>query len=397
MTLQVGYAQTIITPSLEKPVFLAGFDQNRRATSVHDDLFARAMALRSERTTVILVAVDLIGFFRPDVQDVIQRVHRQAPDAEMIIAATHTHHGPDTLGLWGPDSRHSGVDPEYLALVKDKISQAALDSLQNLHPARLKSSSLHIHGLVKNARNPEIIDDELTLAQFIHPQSGMPLASLFIFPCHPEVLWRGNTHITADYPGYLRHAVEEASQAPCIFFTGALGGMMTPDVKDHSFEEAEAMGRTLAESGLSALAQAPVIDDLPVLQVRKREFTAKMTNPLFKLAIRRKLIPDVRNTKGEITTEVNLIKLGTLWLAAVPGELLPKLGLGIKAVMRQNGADAPGIIGLANDELGYLLPREDFRYPFNPFRPGKHYEETMSISRDIGSKVTEAVLGLLQP
>ena len=44
-----------------------------------------------------------------------------------------------------------------------------------------------------------------------------------------------------------------------------------------------------------------------------------------------------------------------------------------------------GVICLANDELGYILPAEDFRFPLNPFKPGKHYEETNSISKEIGT------------
>jgi hypothetical protein len=42
MTLQAGYAQATITPALERPVYLAGFGRNRRALTVHDDLFVRA-------------------------------------------------------------------------------------------------------------------------------------------------------------------------------------------------------------------------------------------------------------------------------------------------------------------------------------------------------------------
>ena len=52
--------------------------------------------------------------------------------------------------------------------------------------------------------------------------------------------------------------------------------------------------------------------------------------------------------------------------------------------------------GLANDELGYILPREDYRYPLNPFNPKDHYEETMSISKEIGPKLMEAVDDLLK-
>lgn len=414
--MKIGYAQNIITPSLDKPVYLAGFGNNRRAATVHDELYVRALAIDDGKTTLVLAALDLIGFFRPDVYEVIQKVNR--PDVQIIIASTHTHHGPDTMGLWGPDQKTRGVDEAYMRGVRQKIADTILASLSDastrlstsLKPASVKWTSVHVPGVAKNARNPEIVDDELTLLQFL-TADGKPLAALFNFPCHPEVLWDMNPNITSDYVGYLREEVERQTGAPCIFFSGALGGMMTPDVKDHSFEEAEFMGRKLAEEGVKALSavSAQTADDRPqtsdeeavggqwsAVSVEKRVIKAKLTNILYKLAFMRKLLPDVRDKKGYITTEVNLIKIGGVWLAAVPGELLPRLGLQLKAWMKEAGAQVTGVIGLANDELGYILPVEDFKYPWNPFKPGKHYEETNSIGKDIAPKVMDALKELMQ-
>jgi hypothetical protein len=341
--------------------------------------------------------LDLIGFFRSQVQEIVQRVHAQTTGQDkpdILIASLHPHHGPDTMGLWGPDDRTSGVDPLYMAELKEKICTTILAALEHLQPAAgMKATSVHVRGVAKNARNPEIVDDELTVLQFLD-ESGKALASLFDFPCHPEVLWEHNTHITADYPGVLRREVEQATAAPCIFFAGALGGMMTPDVRDHSFEQAEMLGRTLAQKGLEALGGA---ESLPLwaISLQKREIQVKLTNPLYKLAFWRKLLPDVRDRKGFVHTEVNLLQVGGLWFAAVPGELLPGLGLHIKASMLAAGASVAAVIGLANDELGYMLPAEDFHFPLNPFKPGKHYEETNSIGRSIGPVVVEAIETLL--
>jgi hypothetical protein len=397
--MKVGYAQSIITPSLDRPVYLAGFGQNRRAESIHDDLYVRALAIQDEQATLVLVGLDLIGFFRPDVYDVIQVIKNSEPsknlDISIVIASLHPHHGPDTMGLWGPDDKTRGVDEEWLSATKDKIAQAILSALNALQPcARFKMASVHVPGLAKNARDPEIIDDELTLAQFLN-ENNKPLVSLFNFPCHPEVLWEHNPQITADYPGYLRMEVEKQTSASCIFFSGALGGMMTPDVKDHSFEEAEFMGKKLAEEGLKAL-NSVTSDQVSGISLQKREIKAKLTNPLYKIAFWRKLLPDVRDKKGYVIAEVNLIKIGNLWFATVPGELLPKLGLQLKAQMKEAGAMVAGVIGLANNEVGYILPVEDFKYPWNPFKPGSHYEETNSIGKDIGPKVMTAVKELIQ-
>ena len=393
--MKIGYAQQIITPSLDRPVFLAGFGQNRRAQTVHDDLFARALALRDGPHTLVLCSLDLIGFFRHDMLEVARRVNVQATDTQIIIASTHNHHGPDTMGLWGPDDQTCGIDPYYLAALKEKITAAIIASLEDMQPAHVKFASVTVPGLAKNARDPAILDNELTLAQFSRPESGLPLITLFNFPCHPEVLSSQNPHITSDYPGVLRREVEAATGAPCIFFSGALGGMMTPDVKDHTFEEAETMGKKLAAEGLKTLD-----DTFHTLEAGFKKQTSpilvKLTNPLFKLAIQRKLLPDPRDRQGTVTSEVSLLRIDGLWLATVPGELLPKLGLAIKAEMRTTGARVTGILGLANDELGYILPKEDFHYPFNPFRPGKHYEETMSLSKMIGPIVVETISTLLK-
>ena len=388
--MKVGYAKNIITPSLDQPVYLAGFGNNRRATTIHDDLSVRSLAIQTEQTTLVLVALDLIGFFRPDVNEVIEQVNK--PNVSIIIASIHTHHGPDTMGLWGPDDKTCGLDLEYMSEIKQKIADTITASLADIKPASAKWSSIHVPGLAKNARNPEIVDDELTLAQFTN-DNGDPLATLFTFPCHPEVLWEHNPHITADYPGYLRNVVEEQTGAPCIFFAGALGGMMTPDVKDHSFEEAEFMGKKLAEEGLKSLSKVKA--QKSKVGIKKKEIKVKLTNILFKVAFRRKLLPDIRDRKGFIQTEVNLIKLGDLWLATIPGELLPKLGLELKAWMKEAGAEVPGVISLANDELGYILPTEDFKYPWNPLKPGKHYEETNSIGKDIAPRAMEGIKSLL--
>jgi hypothetical protein len=393
--LQIGYSQAIITPSLERSVFLAGFGQNRRAQTIHDDLSVRALALKDENLTLILAALDLIGFFRPDVLDVTRRVQARVPGVHVIIASTHTHHGPDTMGLWGPDSGHTGVDPQYLASLKEKITATLLACLEDLQPVSLKTACVRVPGVAKNARNPEIVDDELTVAQFNLTQTSRPVVTLFDFPCHPEVLWEHNPHISADYPGVLRREVETATGAPCIFFSGALGGMMTPDVVEHSFEEAEQMGKKLSQVGLEVLQSSDLINTSPTISLSKKEIMPKLTNILFKLAFRRKLLPDVRNRHGQISTEVNLLKIGALWLATVPGEMLPKLGLALKSCMLEAGAGIAGVIGLASDELGYILPKEDFRYPLNPFSPGRHYEETMSVGREIGPLVVEAVQSML--
>jgi hypothetical protein len=394
MSLQMGYAQEIITPALERPVYLAGFGRNRKAESIHDDLYARALALVSEETRLVAVTLDLIGLGRQHCQEIEERIKAQAPGTRATICCTHTHHGPDTIGLWGPDVSTSGVDPDYMSGLEDKAVAAARTALSRTQPAALRATSTQVRGLAKNARDPEILDEELTCLQFRDPETSAPLVTWLIYPCHPEVLWKTNPHVTADYVGQMRRAVEGETGAPCLGMVGALGGMMTPDVEAHSFGEAEQMGRALAGTGLEALSGIPP-SPVERLEHSRQEYRIPMTNPLFRMAMEAGLLPNLLNSDGSVTSEANLVQLGPAWLLGVPGELLPRLGLAFKAELQRAGAGVAAVVGLTNDELGYILPGDVYIYPEDPFEPGDHYEETMSIGPEAGPRLHAALRELI--
>lgn len=388
---RAGYAQAVITPALTPPVYLAGFGQNRVAQSIHDDLYVRTLVLAQENARLALVALDLIGLPRCACLDIEQRCNERLPGTRMLIACTHTHHGPDTIGLWGPDMDTPGVNPDFVARLKDCIVQTVSEAFDQLEPVHVRHASTIVTGLAKNARDPMVKDEELACLQFC--AEDRVVATWLIYPCHPEVLWEHNPHITADYAYTLHERIETVTNAPCLFMVGALGGMMTPDVQDHSFAEAAAMGAALASAALNALDKMPAVS-VKSLTYERREFAVPLRSPLLEQALDGGLLPDTRTPQGEVVTEANLIRLGDVWLVTVPGELLPKLGLLVKEKLRRAGAALAVVIGLVNDEIGYILPDEEYVYPDNPFEPGAHYEETMSIASDVGSRLL-TVLELL--
>lgn len=393
--MHIGFAAHTITPSLDQPVYLAGFANNRRATSVNDDLWVRALALHDVERTLVLVAVDVIGIFHNHVQDIIAAVQQAANHAtplHIIISASHTHHGPDTMGLWGPDDKTSGIDPVYLQSLKATIVDCILTAVRERHAALIKTAMVQVAGWVKNTRDPAIVDDMLTLLQCV-ALDGTILATVCNYPCHPEVLWNGNQAITSDYVHYMRESLWQQTGAPALFMPGALGGMLTPDVPAQTFAYAQQMGEALAMAAHTTLSACTAVPC--TLSVVTRPIAAKLTNPLYKLAFWYQVLPDLRDRHGNIHTEVSLLNIGGLWLAAVPGELFPKLGLQLKAAMHAAGATHTGVIGLANDELGYILPLEDFIYPWNPFKPGAHYEETNSIGKAITTAVMQTLRELI--
>ncbi len=394
MSILVGYAQNSITPTLTRPVFLAGFDRNRRAEGIHDDLSVRVLAMQDQTQCLALVALDLIGVGRKFYLRCQDETAKALPGLCLVITCTHTHHGPDTIGLWGPDESTRGVDPAYMAFLHKQVVDTVKQAFSALAPALLRAASVQAPGVVKNARDPAILDQQLTCLQFVDPDSNQALVTLLNFPCHPETLWDGNPLITADYPHYLREQVHCLTHAACIFISGALGGMMTPDVSDHSFAEAEQIGSVLAHAGVNSLnRQLPFSPEQ--FQYQRVDCSIPLNSPLLERALQDHLLEDAQIAAGIINTEVGLLRLGDAWLAHVPGELLPKLGLQLKKEMRTAGASVCGILGLANDEIGYILPDEAYQYPLNPFDPGDYYEETMSVGPIAGSCVTTAVTSLI--
>lgn len=108
----VGYASADVTPRLgSKPVFIAGYGQNRKATKIHDPLFARAIVLSDGQKRVALAAVDVVGLQYPTVQEIRKRL---SGFDYVMVASTHNHEGPDTVGLWGPSPFKSGIDDEFM-------------------------------------------------------------------------------------------------------------------------------------------------------------------------------------------------------------------------------------------------------------------------------------------
>lgn len=389
--LLAGAATRRITPQLDaRPVFLAGFQNNRRATAVDTDLYARALALRFDERIAVIVACDLIGLDRSDVLDVRAALNAHGIDPSgLVIACTHTHSGPDTLGLWGPDRYVSGVDTFYLATVKQAIVEAAIEALTFCCPARMRCAMTRLPGYIANFRDPGIVDDDVAALQFVK-LDGEVIATLLNLACHPEVLDGESTLISADYAGYACRHVETQVGGVALHLSGALGGMLSPDTRDRTPAWAERMGRAYAAAALTALAAAAI--DADRLEVRRTEFDLPLVNPLLLMAQQMGVLRVRQPVNGTITTSCTSIDLGPAQIITLPGELLPRLGFAIKTAM-------PGpckiLVGLADDEIGYILPDDEFVTPADYMNPGRQYEESMSIGPTTGSRILAVVQGLI--
>ncbi|MCS6918652.1 MAG: neutral/alkaline non-lysosomal ceramidase N-terminal domain-containing protein [Fimbriimonadales bacterium] len=222
--LQAGAAASKITPS--KQVYLAGYSPNRPNTGgVHDDIWVRVLVLQVGQERIAIAVCDLLGLLRDDVQKIRQRV-RAVPPNRVIVACTHVHSAPDTIGLWGPQPTVSGRDNEYVNFVIDTVARTIDEAASRLQPATMGFAKTRVEGIAYNYRVKEILDTEAAVLQVRSKADNKPIATLTNFACHPEVL--NNDQLTADFPNWFYRTIEAQGGGVAIFVNGALGGMVSP-------------------------------------------------------------------------------------------------------------------------------------------------------------------------
>src|SRR5947209_534865 len=203
--LQAGAAQSVITPPLSPghPVYLAGFGYNRIAAGIHDDLYARCLALQIAGQRLVLCSVDLIGLFYEDVLAIRREFEEATPSpAFLIVAATHTHAGPDTLGLYGPKPLQAGTDATYLDWVERRIAATASEAVRRLQPATFEFArdDHPLLGLLQGVDRPPIVKDPfLFVMRLVALSTRQTVATVVNWSDHPEVLGGKNSQITSDY------------------------------------------------------------------------------------------------------------------------------------------------------------------------------------------------------
>jgi len=345
--LLAGVSRVKITPPYS--VYLAGLGNNRKSEGVHDDIYATALYLSDGKTSIVVVSLDLIGLFYDDIEDI------KGNRNDIIIACTHLHSGPDTLGLWGPDETTSGVNPEYLAFLKGKMKEAIEKAIKSAKPAMLKVGEAKESEVAYNAREENLLDSTVACL-FVESPNGKPIATIVNYACHPEVLWEDNHLITSDYVHYLRDLCERKIGGMTIFLNGALGGMVTPRVKEHSFSEARRVGEAIGDKVIEAWRRAEKIENLKI-EHRFVRFKLPVENPSFILASQMGVLKRTMES-GSVNTEMHFLDIGgKLQILTNPGEALPKVGFALKELLRTK---YKMIVGLACDEIGYILPKEDF-------------------------------------
>ncbi|WP_238537730.1 neutral/alkaline non-lysosomal ceramidase N-terminal domain-containing protein [Zavarzinella formosa] len=424
--LTVGFADIDVTPAIEAktPVFMAGFGANRKATKVHDPLMARAVVLSDGTQKIAMVCTDVIGLFNDFANDVRSDL---TGFTYVLVSSTHNHEGPDTMGLWGSSPFNSGVNEEYMKHLRANIVKAINTADKKAKPATAKIAVVALPHLMEDNRQPYVKHEDLVAIRF--ESEGKPLGVLVQWNNHPETMASKNTEITSDFVGYTVGELAKRQRCPVAYFTGTVGGLMTtlkvpiknPQGKlleDGTWEKTEQLGREVAIEADKALKTAKPVTLTP-FEIRRREIHIPVQNDLYKLVWRAGVLKrtfyvwdnnptpfkpatsEDLSKPGALRTELGYLKLGDLEVAVIPGEIYPELVLNRVQDPADPAADFPDapiepaiydqlrapykmLIGLGNDEIGYIIPKRqwDKKPPFCYGRTKEQYGEMNSIGPD---------------
>ena len=431
-------------------IWLAGFSNNRSATGVNDPLWVRAIALRNNGVTLVLVTIDSVGIYHNDFIYVRKGVNPDLGIDHIAFSTTHTHSAPDTMKLWSGRVPFFGFDSRYLEWVRTSTIEAVEEAVLALEPAEMYYTQVRIEpeGFVRDSRNPVVMDDHMYLMHFVRPgtEGGEDIetipnlqketiATFVNWGNHPEVLDGKNQHITSDFSHWLRKGLEEGVPAPygisgfggmCLYFQGQLGGLMTPlgmevphrdgerMFKDATFEKAESLGYNLAIVANSALRSADVRkNENPLIAVAARTIRAPLQG-YFRWAIKFGLIHEGYYFGGKAKTEINVIRIGDVLMLTIPGEIYPEIVEG--GIVALEGRDFPidpvevpplrtymnaeasmaMVLGLANDEIGYIIPKSQWDTKKPWVYEKKQYGEINSGGPDVAPVIYNESRDLLE-
>lgn len=400
----VGAAKQSITPTSLTGLYLGGYGIGpvHPATGVLRPIYARAMAIRdAQGHQVVIAAIDVQGQFLAYQQgpygfaNIASYIHHRfaIPVANILLSSIHTHNGPDDLGVWG------GVPNAYLAFVKQQTELAIADAIGAERRAVLRWATADMvgfcgtfgpnsssAGLGDVARYP--VDNQLRVLQAVAP-SGHVIATLVNFSCHPTV-YGPLGKVSPDWPGatatYLEH--DEQGVAPGVSYgypgsvavvtVGAVGRTWphgTPAGTEPALHPAPAaddnypadhFGNSVARMAMAALSAQPHYVHHSTVGGSLRVVTLVNDNPLLAAFIAapvpgyhiyRAMLPPYGYGDVYRTWAVAL-RIGGLAVFSAPGEPYPSI---LFTLQRQVHARLSFIVGLGEDQLGYIEPAKDFR------------------------------------
>ncbi|HEU0132186.1 MAG TPA: hypothetical protein VFQ85_14450 [Mycobacteriales bacterium] len=375
--------------------------QNRSGS---DRIKARAVVFDDGRQAVAIATIETQGYFaayRDGLKGLSDMARAAAnsrmPATSILIASDHTHGGPDTVGAWG------GMPKAYFDLVYDRTVRAIRDAYAQRSFADVVAGHSAAYDLIYNQSCPEAVyqdqarpepggfpvhGDELPcptgslqgskgtdgkdgLMRVLQARTprGRVVTTYLAYAAHATA--GGGDGVHGDWPQYVGDAMTDRWGGVGIAMEGAVGRTQpcrpacaftdprNPGLK-LSGRKAQITANYLAHVD-DALAHAtPVRGPVAAAQSYLREqITGPAVLALFaaggKGAGARLLrsLDSPWQVGTTIRTVASALRVGDVLFAGTPGEGYPEIAFGIRDAL--SGPREVVTLGLANDQLGYLI------------------------------------------
>ena len=423
--MRAAAASVDITPPVGTS--LAGYFHERRASGIHDPLYAKALVVEDGPQVIAIVACDLIATTRETVRKIraIARDQCGIPAQNIMVASTHTHLGPTTVEVL-----QSTTDGNALDRVVEGAAQALAQAASELQNASICLSRGELHGVAFNRRyrmadgtvrtnpgaDPDIIspvgpvDPEVIVLAFTG-EDGKTIALVVNFALHLDTI--GGDVISADYPAFMSEAVQRelGQNVQVLFLNGACGDInhinfMNPADPISGFERSRAIGEALGRKVLELLPQGKPVGGgvrsrsasvrLPVRAISPADAAEAQrvlasAPPFGAMSVEQVYAYEavqVSKLPPSVEAEIQGLTLGECALVGIPCEVFAELGLEVK---RQSPFRATVVVELANGYEGYLPTRrayEEGGYEVRTARSSK-------LAPGCGESVVEAAVRVL--
>ncbi|MBD3351553.1 MAG: hypothetical protein GF364_08705 [Candidatus Lokiarchaeota archaeon] len=322
--MKAGFSSKIITPDLQdrdEPLRLGGFLPREYCTGVHDDLYIRGVYIEGNvddlSTHILMLVGDVIAIDKNLAIFVKRQISQQIPiqPRNIMISATHTHHGPDYKGAFLVGGGLSNIQgflfprPQTEELIRfgKKIIQCAVEAYNNRLNVCMAVNQVNIdetERVMINRRAPFDYNKAkypVTVIKFCRAhQSGEQgsakrvVGAIVNYAMHGTVLPRYNTLITADYVGYVIKYLENKypeRKGNFIYFNGPCGEinpltrelqikmklakgsieyLSNDDIYDQrgTWEDAKRIGETIGKTAFNAMTS---IDETDCKEYNKKK------------------------------------------------------------------------------------------------------------------------------
>jgi neutral ceramidase len=403
--LKGGTAKVDITPPIG--AWLSGYgSRNKPSEGVLDPLYAKALVLDDGQSKIAIVSADLLWIPLKMTNEIRQQVQEKIGISQqnVMICGTHTHFAPkiDRIAKDWPDAAAAQIDESYVQVLKKKIFDSIMLADKDSRQVSLGVGKGEISEIIYNRRTKKPdgtvamtfnlppaskdltfgpVDPELCLLR-VNDLNGALVATVVNYACHPvsgDPIRDKFYYISADYPAYTAQVVEQAEGGNCIFLLGTAGNINP--VRLNRPHPRMQTGKALGGAALRHLQFTQRCGNVKISALKQ---------PV-SLPLKKDLPPERKLSVGKDAeiqnTEIQVLRIGDVYIVGLPGEVLVEVGLEIKA---KAGIQNLFIVSLANDAVGYVCPRT--AYKEGGYEPGSG----TNLAPGASEIITEQALKLLE-